>query len=84
MGGGDLRPVTSMGTEEGADAASFPVLLPMFDLANHDPAAAVTWGGGNSSCSFTTTQEIPAGREVCISYDDKSNEERQSFPAPFS
>ncbi|MCJ1250164.1 hypothetical protein MMC30_007390 [Trapelia coarctata] len=56
-------------------AARFPILLPVFDIANHDPAANVTWGWENSACSFTVTRDIPASKEICISYDNKSNEE---------
>lgn len=63
-------------------SSCFPILLPVFDIANHNPAANVTWGRENSSCSFTTTQDIPAGKEICISYDNKSNEERKYVHAP--
>ena len=74
------------GDKSAGKATRFPILLPVFDIANHDPAARVTWGGGeNSSCEFTVMRDIPAGKEVWISYDDKSNEERTCmfyFSAP--
>lgn len=85
---GDQQPTISSGVrnEEASRFAPvttrFPILLPVFDIANHDPCASVTWGSENSSCSFTVNQDIPAGKEICISYDNKSNEEREYVPAP--
>jgi len=85
---GDPQPTTSSEVEMGGANRfgpahiRFPILLPVFDIANHDPCASVTWGWGNSACSFTVDQDIPAGKEICISYDDKSNEEREYVPAP--
>ena len=57
----------------------FPVLIPVFDIANHNPAANVTWSSQMQCCSFTTNSAISAGKEVCISYDNKSNEECTSM-----
>ena len=53
----------------------FPILIPVFDIANHDHAANVTWSSQSQCCSFTANSAIRAGEEVCISYDNKSNEE---------
>jgi hypothetical protein len=85
---GDQQPTISSGNEDeeairfAPAPTRFPILLPVFDIANHDPCASVTWGSENSSCSFTVNQDIPAGKEICISYDNKSNEEREYAPAP--
>ena len=58
-----------------ASHVRFPILIPVFDIANHDPVANVTWSSQMECCSFTTNSNMRAGEEVCISYDNKSNEE---------
>ena len=60
------------------DSITFPVLLPVFDLANHSPSARVSWKWSASSCSFNTDQENTAGAEVLNNYGFKGNEERGS------
>lgn len=57
--------------------ATFPVLLPVMDLGNHDPNANVLWRYQGSSYVFVANESLKAGKEVCISYDNKGNEERE-------
>ncbi|MCJ1391110.1 hypothetical protein MMC18_003972 [Xylographa bjoerkii] len=59
-------------------SAIFPVLLPVLDFGNHDPSAGVYWKMQGSSYSFIVNETLESGKEVCISYDDKGNEERKS------
>jgi len=54
----------------------FPVLLPVFDLANHSPNARVTWRPSNESAGLIgLTNDLVAGGEVFNNYGQKSNEE---------
>ncbi|MCJ1379678.1 hypothetical protein MMC17_002780 [Xylographa soralifera] len=59
-------------------SAIFPVLLPVLDFGNHDPSAGVYWKMQGSSYSFIVNETLASGKEVCISYDNKGNEERKS------
>lgn len=56
---------------------TFPVLLPVFDLANHDPMAKVTWNWGSSHCALSIDYAIASGRQVFNNYGWKGNEECQ-------
>ncbi|MCJ1399219.1 hypothetical protein MMC11_002421 [Xylographa trunciseda] len=56
-------------------SAVFPVLLPVLDFSNHDPSAGVYWKMQGSSYSFIVNETLQSGREICISYDNKGNEE---------
>lgn len=53
----------------------FPVLLPVLDLANHDPKVGTTWRSDAEGCSFIRHEEVGAGEEVCNNYGRKGNEE---------
>ncbi|MCJ1280834.1 hypothetical protein MMC26_000151 [Xylographa opegraphella] len=57
----------------------YPVLLPVLDFGNHDPSAGVYWKMQGSSYSFIVNETLKNGKEICISYDNKGNEERKSF-----
>ncbi|MCJ1476602.1 hypothetical protein MMC13_005268 [Lambiella insularis] len=53
----------------------YPVLLPVMDLGNHDPNANVLWRCEDACYVFLANEPIKAGEDVCISYDNKGNEE---------
>ena len=61
-----------------AASKKHPMLLPVFDLANHHAASNVVWRRQHASCAFNTRTSIEGGKEVSISYDRKGNEERTS------
>ncbi|MCJ1433069.1 hypothetical protein MMC27_002428 [Xylographa pallens] len=56
-------------------SAVFPVLLPVLDFGNHDPSAGVYWKMQGLSYSFIVNETLESGKEICISYDNKGNEE---------
>ena len=57
-------------------STTFPVLIPMFDLANHNPSAAVGWEWNISSCNLVADQAVVGGAQVFNNYGFKGNEER--------
>ena len=54
---------------------SFPVLLPVFDLANHDPDVKVTWQPSAEGVSLICNEDIDSGAEIFNNYGPKGNEE---------
>ena len=58
-----------------ADPSTCPVLLPVFDLANHNPEAKVSWTFGPEYCSLTVEEFIGEGEQIYNNYGPKSNEE---------
>lgn len=54
-----------------------PVLLPVFDLANHDPSAKVEWCWASTHCTLAVEEEIGSGKEIFNNYGPKGNEERK-------
>ena len=58
-----------------ADPSTCPVLLPVFDLANHDPEAKVSWTFGPEHCSLAVEEVIGEGEQIYNNYGPKSNEE---------
>ena len=57
------------------DPTNCPVLLPVFDLANHNPEAKVLWTWGAKYCTLTVEEDIEGGKEIYNNYGPKSNEE---------
>jgi hypothetical protein len=53
----------------------FPVLLPVFDLANHDPKARMIWQKGTGSVTLVNKDVVGKGGQVFNNYGPKGNEE---------
>lgn len=65
-------------------ALSFPVLLPVLDLANHSPNAQVTWKSGRASAQIlASTHQHEVGGEFLNNYGQKANDECESCGAIF-
>lgn len=57
---------------------SLGVMLPLFDLLNHQPGTNIDWSGDalgvTFSCGHDLSQSLPAGAEVFNNYGNKGNE----------
>ena len=60
------------------ETTPFPVLIPVFDLANHEPSAKVLWDFTGDCCIFSTDTRVEAGSQVWNNYGPKGNEECES------
>ena len=60
-------------------AASNPVLVPVLDLANHDPRGEVTWIINKDGYSLFTSGKPGVGGQIFNNYGAKGNEEREFF-----
>lgn len=58
--------------------ASHPVLVPVLDLANHNPNVKVTWIINNENgYSLFTSEKLEVGSQISNNYGAKGNEERE-------
>ena len=58
---------------------SHPVLVPVLDLANHDPGGQVTWIINEDGYSLFTSGRPGVGGQIFNNYGAKGNEEREVF-----
>ena len=56
----------------------YPVLLPVFDIANHSPIAKVKWEWNDTTCCLYNREPLRGGRAIWNNYGAKSNEECRS------
>ncbi|KAK2069929.1 hypothetical protein P8C59_004470 [Phyllachora maydis] len=66
-----LRPLLPAGV--GLD--DFSILQPVFDVANHSPAARVVWEVGEHHCTLVTADPVAPGAQVLNYYGPKTNAE---------
>lgn len=64
---------------QGVSIDDFSVLLPLFDIGNHDMTADVRWdlqqGGGQNTCELKVGKEFKQGQQVYNNYSMKTNAE---------
>ena len=51
------------------------MLLPLFDLLNHNPATRIAWLADGARVSFVSEEWVGAGSEVFNNYGARPNEE---------
>jgi SET domain len=49
------------------------VLLPLVDIANHQPLAKVEWQAGRENIGFVVMEDIAAGQEIGNNYGPRDN-----------
>ena len=68
---------------ETAEELNTPVLCPVFDVANHDPRAQVTWIIDEEGYTLFTADRYAPGAQIFNNYGPKGNEERKSSALGF-
>lgn len=74
------RSIQQMDLPTGVDIDDFSILLPIYDIINHDMSAKVQWlvdHGSNAAevCRFQTLDEYKSGDQVFNTYGKKTNSE---------
>ncbi|VUC24848.1 unnamed protein product [Clonostachys rosea] len=73
-----LSPAAIETLPEGVKMDDFSVLLPLFDIGNHDMTVEARWElreGDKNACELKVGKEYPAGQQVFNNYSMKTNAE---------